>query len=303
MFSWLSWSEEGFFYFSGGFLALLFVTPLPLAVSIVACFNLLALPYTVFSIYYQGRVAHQWCVLCLSVQALLLLGGINVLTNGLQTIISSMSFEVLWQCFVCYLFPVALWYTAKPSFLRLQEVKNTQRAYQRINNVGVFDALLKKRRQITVSTEGLGISRGNSEATNRLVKVCNPYCSPCSRAHFEIEELLQKVRNLQIQIIFTAPDNPDDRAYQPVSRLLAIAQQGQDGLLEKALDDWYAQRDYPAFAVQYPVAGADRQSSRIAAMHRWCEQMGISYTPTIFINGNEIPLEYEIKDLSYFLLE
>ena len=41
--------------------------------------NILALPYTIFSVYYQWRVAKQWCVLCLVVQGLLILGVANLI--------------------------------------------------------------------------------------------------------------------------------------------------------------------------------------------------------------------------------
>lgn len=69
LFGSISWSEVGFFYFSVSYLLLLLqgYNALPL----VAWLNIFALPYTVFSIYYQWRVAKQWCVLCLWVQAIL----------------------------------------------------------------------------------------------------------------------------------------------------------------------------------------------------------------------------------------
>ena len=57
--SWLSWSEVGFFYFAGGLLTLLFIEPLDYSIIIIAYLNILALPYTVFSVFYQGRVAKQ----------------------------------------------------------------------------------------------------------------------------------------------------------------------------------------------------------------------------------------------------
>lgn len=79
IFSWLSWSEVGFFFFTAALLLLLFAKN---SIGVVAWLNILVLPYIVFSIYYQWRVAKQWCVLCLAVQALLLLGGINIIANN-----------------------------------------------------------------------------------------------------------------------------------------------------------------------------------------------------------------------------
>jgi uncharacterized membrane protein len=75
VFSWLSWSEVGFFYFTGSLLNFVFAgSLLPEAIILLSWLSLLALPYTIYSIYYQWQVAKQWCVLCLAVQLLLVLG-------------------------------------------------------------------------------------------------------------------------------------------------------------------------------------------------------------------------------------
>jgi uncharacterized membrane protein len=71
IFGWLTWSEIGLFYFVGCFLALLFSSNLLETLLILKWLNVLALPYTVWSVYYQAFVAKEWCVLCLMVQILL----------------------------------------------------------------------------------------------------------------------------------------------------------------------------------------------------------------------------------------
>ncbi|MEJ7678509.1 MAG: vitamin K epoxide reductase family protein [Segetibacter sp.] len=175
--SWLSWSEIGFFYFTGGLLVLLFAgSDVTNTISLLGWLNILALPYTVFSVYYQWRVAKQWCVLCLAVQALLVLGGINVIANNYLTSFSTLPISFLIKNIHLYLLPVLSWYVVKPYILHLQEAKNTKREYLRIKfNTEIFSTLLKKQKHISISTEGLGINLGNPNATNTLIKVCNPY--------------------------------------------------------------------------------------------------------------------------------
>lgn len=191
VFEWLSWSEVGFFYFTGGLLLMIFMHEKSL--SILAWLNILALPYPVFSIYYQWRVAKQWCVLCLAVQALLVLGGINVIASGFLFPLPNLSVSFLLSAALLYLLPVFIWYTCKPFVLQLQQGKNTKREYLRIKfNTEIFETLLRKQKQITIPTDGLGIDLGNPGATNTLIKVCNPYCGPCAKAHPKIEELLEQ---------------------------------------------------------------------------------------------------------------
>ena len=71
VFEGLTWSEVGFFYFAGTWLLLLFGGRSPFVWQILALLNIVSLPYTVYSIYYQARVAKKWCVLCCTIQALL----------------------------------------------------------------------------------------------------------------------------------------------------------------------------------------------------------------------------------------
>jgi len=308
VFSWLSWSEVGFFYFTGGLLSFLFVVPMPQGISIIAYINILALPYTIFSIYYQGFIAKQWCMLCLSVQALLILGGINVFANGFLLQISQISIKLILTSVLFYLIPVLIWYSIKPYLLRLQEAKNTKHEYLRLKfNTEIFETLLKKQKQITIPTDGLGINLGNHSPRNILVKVCSPNCGPCAAAHPKIEELLSEIPDLAVKINFTAPNDPTNQLYKPVSHFLAIqAQNNEKESIKKALDDWYLadKKDYTHFAKLYPsTIGLEEQGNAIEAMFKWCNEMKIQYTPTFFINGFELPKTYSIEDLKYFLLE
>src|SRR6185369_10331155 len=119
--------------------------------------------------------------------------------------------------------PVLIWYMTKPYLLKLQQAKNTKREYLQIKfNTEIFDTLLKKQKSIITSVEGLGISMGNPAATNTLIKVCNPYCGPCARAHQKIESLLGEHVNLQVKIIFTTPNEEDNIMVKPVRHFLAI---------------------------------------------------------------------------------
>ncbi|MCP4221375.1 MAG: hypothetical protein GY765_42510 [bacterium] len=69
----ISMVDMGLVYFSGGFLALLFslfAGQTEQCLIVLAILNILVLPYTVFSLFYQAFVIRTWCLLCLLVQAL-----------------------------------------------------------------------------------------------------------------------------------------------------------------------------------------------------------------------------------------
>jgi hypothetical protein len=313
VFSWLSWSETGFFYFAGSFLCIMFdpANPFPYI------FNLLALPYIFFSIYYQGVIAKQWCLLCLVVQALLLSGGINIMVNALWRSYSYLNFQTIATAFGLYLFPVLLWYSLKSLVLRLQTAKQTRREYLRFKfSEEIFTAHLQKQKTVSRSSmEGLGIDIGNPHAEYTIIKVCNPYCGPCAKAHPVIEKIIEHNPNVKVKIIFTATTDEADHRNKPVTHLLAIADRSNEKLTKQALDDWYLaeEKNYDVFAKKYPLNGEIAQKdNKIEAMHKWCNEADIEFTPTIFISHPsssnagqrdrlyQLPDAYSVDDINYF---
>lgn len=317
VFSWLSWSEVGFIYFAGALLMLLSVSPIAGVMQILGWLNILALPYTVFSIYYQWKVAKQWCVLCLAVQVLLVAGALNFFANTYQYAATIYIPENIPYVLICYAIPLVFWFTVKPFLINLQQAKTTKRQYLRIKfNAEIFETLLKKQKAVKLPKDGMGIKIGDTNATHTLVKVCNPYYGPCSKAHPKIENVLHALPNLKANIIFTAPNNPAHKSYHPVNHLLAIQDKEPDEVvIKQALDDWYLskQKDYEAFAAKYPLNGElSKQGDKIEKMDNWCTKADIRATPTIFITApgqqsNEditlyqMPDAYSIEDLPYFL--
>ena len=238
----------------------------------------------------------------------MLLGGINVITNNFLYPLPPLSISLIASCLLFFVLPALIWFTVKPYTLRLQEAKNTKREYLRIKfNAEIFDTLLKKQKAITLPAGDLGINLGNPAATNSIIKVCNPYCGPCSKAHPKIEALLEQNDNVKATIIFTTPNDEGNAAIKPVRHLLAIAEKNNnEKIIKQSLDDWYLteKKDYELFAAKYPMNGELlKQGDKIEAMDKWCKAMEISATPTIFINGYKLPDAYSIEDLQYFLLE
>lgn len=302
LFGVISWSEIGFFYFAGG---LLFVIPrYEGSAQLFAWLNLLALPYTLFSIYYQWRIAKQWCPLCLAVQALLVTEAVLFLSIGMHQSLP-IAFTAYSDFAASFLAPMVLWFFIKPYLLKAKEgMEYKNRFFRMKKDPRIFEALLAKQKRITVSAEGLGITLGNPNATNTIIKVCNPYCGPCSKAHPEIQELLHANNNLKVQILFTATAEETDKRSKPVKHLLAIAEKQNEQLTEQALDDWYLpdNKDYNAFAAKYPMNGElKKQDDKLKAMNKWCDNVEIQFTPTFFVNGYQMPENYNVYELKYFL--
>lgn len=275
--------------------------------SLLALANLPALPYIFFSVYYQWKVVRQWCLLCLEVQAILVIQFLITLTGGLYNFsFSQMPFPIYIALLTCFLLPALVLYIAVSALKKSKEGKTHYNTLQRFKHNGqVFDAILRRQKKVALSVEGLGITIGNPDAKWKLIKVCNPYCGPCARAHPIIDELVDSNANVQVQIIFTASGEESDIKTPPVQHLLAIAADGNEKAIRQALDEWYnaPQKDYGAFTAKHPIPDEllAQQQNKILAMKKWCDDMEIQFTPTFFVNGYRLPEIYSLSDLQYLL--
>lgn len=303
----LKWSEAGFFYFAATaffifYPAVTFIEKIPwLAIAAIV-----VSPYILFSIYYQYKVAKQWCPLCLAVQAVLLLELVwAIIAFGQNTILPSVNSAIIISILISMLLPVTAWFAVKPIIKKAIEASQYKAAYRRVlYNPEQFNQLLQQQQQAPDGWQQIGITIGNPGAKNCIVKVCNPYCGPCAKAHPELEEIIHGNEDINLKIIFTATNKEGDRAAKPVKHLLAIASKNNMLQTQQALDDWYNadKKDYEAFAAKYPLNGElKQQEEKINAMDKWCREAGIRATPTIFINGRALPENYNISELKNIL--
>jgi uncharacterized membrane protein len=309
-----SWSSIGACYFFGMLIVLMTagLTNKPI-LQLLGWVNLLALPYIGFSIYYQWKVAKQWCTLCLLVQGLLLLQFTAALAGGFHLLvpladIQASAFLSVLTSFVLVFMVISL---LMPALEKAKEGGFKSAELRRIkHNPQIFEALLAKEKTIADPTEGLGITLGKPDARYKVIKVCNPYCGPCASAHPVIDELIENNEEIQLQIIFTVSQSEKDSRIKPVTHLLAIAENGNSEEIRMALDDWYLpeKKEYNTFASKYPMNGQlQQQGEKIRSMEEWCKTNEIVFTPTFFISTEsgdslyQLPRFYSIHDLKYLL--
>ena len=301
LFGVIRWSEIGFFYFAGGLLFVILRNEGALA--LLAWLNLIALPYTVFSVFYQWRVTKQWCPLCLAVQGLLLLEALFYMGAGyLQSFAIT---ETATSFLLAFLLPVITWYAAKPLLKKNKEAEEYKNRFYRIKNDSrIFEALLEKQKKVFINPEGLGVTLGNPDATNTIIKVCNPYCGPCSKAHKEIHKLLKNNTNIKVQVIFNSFAEDSDPRSKPVKLFLSVSKNKERNYTEQVIDEWYSaeKKDFKIFAEKYQI-GTDQNNYNedVMKMRTWCDEMNIEATPSIFLNGYQLPDNYLVNDLKIFL--
>ncbi len=303
----IHWSTIGLSYFMGILLVLLSGGIMDKTLLCVASWlNVIALPYTIFSIYYQAKIVKQWCPMCLSIQILLIgLFIISLLGGFLFTPIEiniGIVIPFLLSIFVMF----SALYILRPFIEKAKQSKSYLHELQQIKYYpNLFKSLLIKQKHIDESINGIGIMLGNPEGKIHLMKVCNPYCGACARSHMYIDRLLDINSDIRLQIIFTPSSEEKDIRNKPEKIMLSLASTESENILRKALNDWYLSenKSYEVYAKQYPIAKEklDEQIPLIRSMRNWCDKMEIAYTPTFFVNGYQLPKMYSFEDLKYLL--
>lgn len=299
LWGWLSWTDVGLVYFAGGLLTVLLVSLQPAMRPLLHALALLALPYTVFSVYYQARVLRQWCPLCLAVQGVLVLEGSIAVTQ--LNLLPNVAPPYLIM-FTAFLLPVLTWVLIKPLLSDRQQSRREHNELTALKrDPAVFNALLQQQPKMPSLPDDLHpIILGNPDAEHTITMVTNPFCGPCARTHGELDHLLDRNTNLKAAIIF-AGNGTDGPATQVALHTLALAEEGR---ATDALTDWYAQtgKNYDVWASRYPI-DVNRPDLLVIAKRQsqWCRENDIDETPTLFLNNYPLPRRYLARNLQWLV--
>lgn len=292
---WLSWAEIGLFYFVGGLLAWIvgLLTGNATYLQSLYILTVLALPYTLWSVYYQARVAREWCVLCLTVQGLL---WAEFLTSYLlygwssPTPIVSMNTEWFSIFLISFLIVPLLWAWIKSALQKATRYQPLMREFQKLKfDPHYLNGLLANPRILPPLFQGMQtISLGDPAAENTLIMVISPSCAACRRNHRALEKVLETYTNLHVQIVLAASPNTDDTAGRVAHRLLALPAERRP----TALGDWFAlgETRFGQWSYTNPVSNQGEESTQQLSLHlRWMELAGVIQAPTSFLNAVELP--------------
>ncbi len=298
--SFLSWSEVGFFYFAGSWLVLLLSEAHPATILSLALFNLLSLPYTIYSIHYQWKIARKWCRLCCIIQGLLWLEFFAFIPYLNKEYFTLAGIE--WNLLITGLaLPVLFWIVAKPFLMQAKEMEPLKQQLRQFKyNKELFFKLLKSEEQHKLTSLNSSLIIGDAAKPRWIITiVSNPYCKPCAEAHQALEELLTDRPDIVLQVIFKLSD---EKNIEIMTHLLRLQIDGGASLINKALNGWFEQKNksYESWATLYP-ANHNNVDESIKEQHEWCEKVHIAGTPELFVNGRRIPQHYQPRDLQYFL--
>lgn len=297
----VGWSEIGLSYFISNILISVFFPDL---ISYLALVNICALPYSIWSVWYQKYRVKQWCPLCLVVQFLLWVIFIVNLFFDKITFPEFAVLDVLLTACV-YIMPFLIISILLPTLNNKRYTKHLEREILNLRlNPEVFATMLKQQPYHHIDKDTSNIFWGNRDAKTLITIVTNPHCSPCAIMHKRVEKLLERTgRQIGVQYIFTS----FSEELESSSNFLVSVYLSEEIDLEEKKEiyrKWFEEGRYDrkAFWEKYNLQTDYKKVKSEIDKHEQWEGMKMVYgTPTIFINGYQLPDQYQIDDLIYFL--
>lgn len=296
-------SDISLMYFSGLTVTIFISILLGLNLSLVFVISILAFPITLYSIYYQATIVKKWCLLCLSVVAILW----AQVAFSFETItLFSVSTNSLLVTALGFLLMVTLWNIFVPNLIDLHALKQTKIDYFKFKrNFNLFNTLLETSKTIdTTIDDASEIVFGNTNSKLQITIVTSPFCGHCKPVHALIENIYKKYpEEVKILIRFNANiDNPENSLVKITSRLIELYNtEGTEACLKamhniydnQQLENWFEEFGECNNKVLY--------LETLKKENDWCTNNNINFTPEILINGKSFPKEYDRSDLIYFI--
>lgn len=287
-------SELGFFYFIGTFTSLLMVSVGKNILSVVQIMNLLTLPFTFFSLYYQYHIVKKWCILCLAV---LFLFWCEFFANwGVLNFYFDTNLKSILVLLFSFSLPICVWYLLEPILKKIIENQNLLENLRNFkNNESVFYALAANQLVMPATADELNaIIIGNLDAPHTVTLVTNPFCEPCKKIHTQLEALVAKNSNIKGEVVLTVGDTKQQIFAQYLFSLPLVQRQN-------ALKEWFDGHNGHFenwINANSEIPLSDDIKKQLTKLSIWFNKTDIQKTPTIFWNGQQLPDIYQIADLN-----
>jgi uncharacterized membrane protein len=301
-----SWSEIGLGYFVAHFLI---ASLLPLSTIILSLVGWCAMFYGIWSIYYQARVAKQWCVLCVFVQIILWINGFaSIILFGKLSINYNIDTLISARDGIYFISVAAVSAIIIHSIVSTVALKKSLRdmtyKYRSLKcNVEVFKQLLHQSEFVPTSFDDSMIVFGNKKAKLHITVLTNPHCNPCAEKHRQIDEILEKNEDLlSVQYIFLAFN---ENLKQSNRFLIAVYQKFGVAKALEIYRNWYksGKNHTESFMGKYPEVCCNTTDVEKEMRHHasWITESKFTATPTILVNGYVLPPKYDLADLPLFV--
>lgn len=290
------WTDISLVYF-------MYFMLLPIVISpessrlILAIVSFLASLYIPYSLIYQWRYAHKWCVLCLLTQVVLFVNLIISLFIIDSNSISIINPSHLLYAIITGIATMAFVTIGKRLMDKHMRCQALSEQFQSLKHYPtITETLFSEQKKIdTTQINKIVI---NDKGNQIVTLVINPVCSPCMKRLRKIFEFYRYKHNTRLELIFLT-DEPGSKSFQIASYMMNVY-----NINPMAFEDHIKKyvNDYPVSSNRIPDMFCSQESDNTIMQHKiWCQNNAIYATPKMFLNACEIPRIYDEDDLDYMI--
>lgn len=273
--------------------------------------SLLALPITLYSLYYQGSVLKKWCRLCLMIVGVLWLQSMVLYGVPRLFLDSNLTFNQTFPILFLVFLGAFSWYVLQNSLAQSKELSSVKMMSNKFrNNFNVFNALLQQNTPIQTDIQDKETPElifGRPNAPLNLLLITNPLCQYCKQAHAEAEALyLNNKEDIKLTIRFNVATSAlESDAYRVSKRVLELYQNNLDSAFEALSEIFGTKAPLGAWLKKWgePKEECSDLHRLLEQQRNWCFNNGYDFTPALLINGRKYPDEYQREELKFFVDE
>ncbi len=246
--------------------------------------------FTLYSVFYQAFVIRSWCLICMGINLVVWVDLSWLLWQPKDIFsFSFFTFSCLGGIGICvFLLGLAM----RSVYLRLRKTTILQHRLFGLLEPSVFAYLLSMQPRKELPDPVCTISSPAKErCTPILVVILSPRCRHCAEISKELRKLTGQ---FSLQLVFLTA-SPDSEGKEWVQKIIALyLSQGWEAALTQ-VEKWYKEL-HNFVSLPQPEDTAIRVWT---AQQQYCRSISLDHTPTILVNGYELPDYYEVKDLHY----
>lgn len=294
----ISWADAGITYFTGG-LVLLFLFPFTTVLSLFSVLSIAALPYPVFSILYQWLKIRKWCLLCISVQLVLICEFI-ILYNTIS--IYSLTIPMLISAFVVFNSFFLTVLLIKLFYIALKEKEYNQFRLMKLKrDPAIFHSQIRQGERINIPENNSSLIFGDKKSNVAITVFMSYYCSACAKKFKTIKKLIDDGIRAKVQLVF--PASKDELSLKLIQLICATQKSGNTDEIPKLLDEWYNKdaKSKPELINEFNQLETSGYANAMMEFQSILFHSNkITKVPSVFVNGYPLPDTYELEDIKYF---
>jgi uncharacterized membrane protein len=263
---------------------------------------LLTIPVLIYSVYTQAFVIRQWCALCLTTLAIIVIQDAAAFT--------SISF-VFQPAFALKGVVIGAAVTVTAIIIKKFISEEVDSEYQRKTlmklkkNTDIFDFMLE--RKVVNEACPTSFTFGSALPKVKLTTLISPFCGHCKNAYRQYSRLLKLFgEDIEVNLVFNVhtADMSAPMAKIAITVMHLYNKHGRDHAW-KAMGDWFEDRSEEEWFSKYSVNESETAgyATLLEAQMEWCKAHGLAYTPLTIIDGKIFPMQYQLDDLFHFIPE